>query len=89
MMAMEYFIDSEIVPFIKFPIVSVFLFVSFLLIAIEITVSAVDTITYHLLTEEQKIQLNEAIDLSFKDSEWYKKLMAKLTKTEPLEGQLY
>jgi cytochrome c oxidase cbb3-type subunit 3 len=38
-----------------------------------------------LLTEEQ-IQLNET-DLSFKDSEWYKKLMAKLTKTEPLESE--
>jgi cytochrome c oxidase cbb3-type subunit 3 len=25
--------------------------------------------------------------LSFKDSEWYKKLMAKLTKTEPLESE--
>ena len=92
LMAMEYFIDSGNRPaFIKFPMVSVFLFVFlFLLIAIEITVSAVDNITYHLLTEEQKIQLNAASDLSFKDSEWYKKLMAKLTKTESLdnEGQL-
>ena len=91
-MAMEYFIDSGDRPaFIKFPIVSVFLFVFlFLLIAIEITVSAVDTIMYHLLTEEEKIQLNAASDLSFKDCEWYKKLMTKLTKTEPLEieGQL-
>lgn len=92
LMAMEYFIDSGDRPaFIKFPMVSVFLFVFlFLLIAIEITVSAVDNITYHLLTEEQKIQLNAASDLSFKDSEWYKKLMAKLTKTESMdnEGQL-
>ncbi|MFV8353663.1 cbb3-type cytochrome c oxidase N-terminal domain-containing protein [Flavobacterium sp. XS2P14] len=89
MMAMEYFIDSGDQPaFIKFPIVSVFLFVFlFLLIAIEITVSAVDTITYHLLTDEQKIQLNAVSDLSFKDSEWYEKLMAKLTKTEPLESE--
>ena len=92
LMAMEYFIDSGNRPaFIKFPMVSVFLFVFlFLLIAIEITVSAVDNITYYLLTEEQKIQLSEASDLSFKDSEWYKRLMAKLTKTESLdnEGQL-
>lgn len=88
-MAMEYFIDSGDRPaFIKFPMVSVFLFVFlFLLIAIEITVSAVDNITYHLLTEEQKIQLNEANNLSFKDSEWYKKLMAKLTKTESLDNE--
>jgi cytochrome c oxidase cbb3-type subunit 3 len=88
-MAMEYFIDSGDRPaFIKFPMVSVFLFVFlFLLIAIEITVSAVDNITYHLLTEEQKIQLNEASNLSFKDSEWYKKLMVKLTKTESLDNE--
>ncbi|MFH6971642.1 cbb3-type cytochrome c oxidase N-terminal domain-containing protein [Flavobacterium petrolei] len=88
-MAMEYFIDSGDRPaFIKFPMVSVFLFVFlFLLIAIEITVSAVDNITYHLLTEEQKIQLNEASNLSFKDSEWYKKLMTKLTKTESLDNE--
>ncbi|MDZ4330384.1 MAG: cbb3-type cytochrome c oxidase N-terminal domain-containing protein, partial [Flavobacterium sp.] len=53
----------------------------------EITMKAVDNITYHLLTEEQKNQLNEANDLSFKDSEWYKKLMEKLTKTEPLANE--
>lgn len=88
-MAMEYFIDSGDRPaFIKFPMVSVFLFVFlFLLIAIEITVSAVDTITYQLLTEEQKAQLNLANDLSFKDSEWYKKLIAKLTRTGSLENE--
>ena len=89
MMAMEYFIDSGDRPaFIKFPMVSIFLFVFlFLLIAIEITMKAVDNITYHLLTEEQKTKLNEANNLSFKDSEWYKKLMAKLTKTEPLANE--
>jgi cytochrome c oxidase cbb3-type subunit 3 len=89
MMAMEYFIDSGDRPaFIKFPMVSVFLFVFlFLLIAIEITMKAVDTITYHLLTEEQKAQLNEANDLSFKDSQWYKNLMEKLTNNEPLANE--
>ncbi|MFV8377911.1 cbb3-type cytochrome c oxidase N-terminal domain-containing protein [Flavobacterium sp. LB3R33] len=89
MMAMEYFIDSGDRPaFIKFPMVSVFLFVFlFLLIAIEITMKAVDNITYQLLTEEQKIKLNETNNLSFKDSEWYKKLMAKLTKTESLDNE--
>ena len=58
--AMEYFIDSGDRPaFIKFPMVSVFLFVFlFLLIAIEITVSAIDAITYSLLTDEQKADGN-------------------------------
>ena len=87
--AMEYFIDSGDRPaFIKFPMVAVFLFVFlFLLIAIEITLKAVDNITYQLLTEEQKVQSNEINTLSFKDSEWFKKLMKSLTKSEPIENE--
>jgi cytochrome c oxidase cbb3-type subunit 3 len=89
MMAMEYFIDSGDQPaFLRFPMVSVFLFVFlFLSIAIEITMSAVDNITYHLLTEEQKIQLNKASDSSLKDTEWYKKLMEKLTKAKSADNE--
>ena len=90
--AMEYFIDSGDKPaFIKFPMVSLFLLVFlFLLIAIEITVNAVDTITYHLLTDEQKAKLAEVSTVSFKESNWYKNLMKMLTKTVPIEdeGQL-
>lgn len=90
--AMEYFIDSGNQPaFIKFPMVSLFLLVFlFLLIAIEITVNAVDTITYHLLTEEQKAKLALTSNVSFKESAWYKNLMKLLTKSVPIEdeGQL-
>jgi cytochrome c oxidase cbb3-type subunit 3 len=90
--AMEYFIDSGDKPaFIKFPMVSLFLLVFlFLLIAIEITVNAVDTITYHLLTEEQKVKLAETTSISFKESNWYKNLIKMLTKSVPIEdeGQL-
>ena len=87
--AMEYFIDSGDKPaFIKFPMVSLFLFVFlFLLIAIEITVKAVDTITYQLLTEEQKAKLAETTNISFKDSSWYQNLMKKLTKSVPIEKE--
>ena len=87
--AIEYFIDSGDRPaFLKFPMVSVFLFVFlFLLIAIEITLSAVDNITYQLLTEEQKAKLNEVNSISFKDTEWYKKLVKSLTKSEPIENE--
>jgi cytochrome c oxidase cbb3-type subunit 3 len=87
--AMEYFIDSGDKPaFIKFPMVSLFLFVFlFLLIAIEITVKAVDTITYQLLTEEQKAKLAETTNISFKDSSWYKNLMKMLTKSVPIEKE--
>ncbi len=89
---MEYFIDSGDRPaFIKFPMVSLFLLVFlFLLIAIEITINAVDTITYHLLTEEQKVKLAETTSISFKESNWYKNLVKMLTKSVPIEdeGQL-
>ena len=85
--AMEYFIDSGEKPaFIKFPMVALFLLVFlFLLIAIEVTVNAVDTITYHLLTEEQKAKLEETTSISFTESEWYKKIVNLLTKTESNE----
>jgi cytochrome c oxidase cbb3-type subunit III len=87
--AMEFFIDSGDRPaFVKFPMVSVFLFVFlFLLIAIEITVSAIDKITYQLLTDEQKAKLEEATQLSFKDSQWYAKILKALTKSEPIENE--
>jgi cytochrome c oxidase cbb3-type subunit 3 len=86
---MEYFIDSgDRAAFIKFPMVSLFLLVFlFLLIAIEITINAVDVITYQLLTEEQKVQLAEVNTISFKESKWFKKLMKALTKSEPIENE--
>lgn len=87
--AMEYFIDSGDRPaFVKFPMVSLFLFVFlFLLIAIEITVNAVDTITYSLLSEEQKAKVDAAKSISFKESEWYKNLLKALTRTQPIENE--
>ena len=87
--AMEFFIDSGDRPaFVKFPMVSVFLFVFlFLLIAIEITVSAIDKITYQLLTDEQKAKLEAAAQIGFKDSQWYAKILKALTKSEPIENE--
>lgn len=89
MLALEYFIDSGDRPaFVKFPMVSVFLMVFlFLLISIEITLTAVDRVTYHLLTEEQKKMVDEAAHLSIKDSEWFQKLIKALTKSEPIENE--
>jgi len=86
---MEYFIDSGDRPaFIKYPMVSVFLFVFlFLLIAIEITLKAVHTITYQLLSEEDKAKLAQEDSLSLKDKKWYKTLMQSLTKTVPIENE--
>ena len=83
--AMEYFIDSGEKPaFIEYPMVSLFLGVFlFLLIAIEIVVSAVDKVTFHLLTDEQKKQLEEAQSFSFADS----KLMKMLTRSKDIEEE--
>jgi cytochrome c oxidase cbb3-type subunit 3 len=88
-MALEYFIDSGDRPaFIKYPMVSLFLFVFlFLLVVIEITVNAIDNITYHLLTEEQKAKLEETNSMSITESQWYKNILKALTKTEPIENE--
>jgi cytochrome c oxidase cbb3-type subunit III len=87
--ALEYFIDSGNKPaFIKFPMVALFLGVFlFLLIAIEIVVSAVDKVTYHLLSDEQKKQLEDAQIVSFFEKNWYKNLVSKLTSSKDIEQE--
>lgn len=87
--AMEYFIDSGDKPaFIEYPMVALFLGVFlFLLVAIEIVVSAVDKVTYHLLSEEQKKQLEEAQALPFTESAFYQGIMKKLTRSKEIEEE--
>lgn len=87
--ALEYFIDSGDHPaFIKYPMVMLFLGVFlFLLIAIEIVTNAVDKVTYHLLTEEQKKKLEEAQSVSFTESPFYTNLMKKLTRSKEMEQE--
>ena len=86
---MEYFIDSGDRPaFIKYPMVAVFLFVLlFLLIAIEITLTAVNTITYQLLSDDEKAKFAYQNGLSFKDKSWYKKIMQRFTASVPIEDE--
>ncbi len=88
--ALEYFIDSGDRPaFVKYPMVILFLFIFlFLLIAIEIVVAAVDNVTYQMLTEEQKKQLEEvtSVEISITEKQWYKNLMKRLTRSEPIEN---
>lgn len=88
-MALEFFIDSGDRPaFLKYPLVSLFLFVFlFLQIAIEIVVSAIDKVTYSLLTEEQKRKLAEADALDYKESKWFKKLKAFFVRDKPIEEE--
>lgn len=87
--AMEYFIDSGDKPaFVEYPMVALFLGVFlFLLIAIEIVVSAVDKVTYHLLTEEQKKQLEEAQSIPFTESKFYQGIMKKLTRSKEIHEE--
>jgi cytochrome c oxidase cbb3-type subunit 3 len=86
---MEYFIDSGDRPaFVKYPMLAVFLFVFlFILIAIEITLSAVNRIMFQLMSPEEKAKLEYENSLSFNESTWYKNLMQKLTKTQPIERE--
>jgi cytochrome c oxidase cbb3-type subunit 3 len=87
--AMEYFVDSgKDFAFVKYPMISLFLFVFlFLLIAIEITISAVDNVMYQILSEEQKQKVDSINSLSIQESDWYKRLMRKLTRTVPMESE--
>lgn len=88
-MALEYFIDSGDRPaFIKYPLVSVFLFVFlFLQIALEIVISAIDRVTYNMLTEEQKQKLAEVDSISLKDTALGRKLKGLVGKSTPIEEE--
>ncbi|MDN3677698.1 cbb3-type cytochrome c oxidase N-terminal domain-containing protein [Flavobacterium paronense] len=87
--ALEYFIDSGDKPaFIKYPMVSLFLAVFlFLLVAIEMVISAVDNVTYHMLTEEQKKQLAEVQSVPFTESAFYQNILKKLTRSKTIEQE--
>lgn len=89
MAALEYFIDSGDRPaFIKYPMVALFLVVFlFLLVAIEVVISAVDRVTYHMLTEEQRKQLEEAQSVSFTESKWVQELIKSMTRSKPIEQE--
>jgi cytochrome c oxidase cbb3-type subunit 3 len=68
--------------------VSLFLVVFlFLLVAIEIVISAVDNVTYHMLTEEQKKQLEEVQSVPFTESAFYQSILKKLTRSKTIEQE--
>ena len=86
---MEYFIDSGNRPaFIKYPMVAVFLLVFlFLLIAVEITLSAVDKISYLLLSAEEKEKLAHEEALNLNGNNWYQKLKESFTQSSSVEDE--
>jgi cytochrome c oxidase cbb3-type subunit III len=87
--AIEFFVDSGDRPaFIKYPIVSVILFLILLIIiAVEIVMSAVDNVLYQLKSDEEKKAFDKEEVVNFKETEWYKKIMSALTRTVPLENE--
>lgn len=89
MAALEYFIDSGDRPaFVKHPMVALFLVVFlFLLVAIEVVISAVDRVTYHMLTDEQRKQLEEAQSVSFTESKWVQNIMKSMTRSKSIEQE--
>lgn len=86
----EYFVDSGDRPaFVKYPIIILVLFVFlFILVAFEILAKATSNITYQLMTEEEKQVFHEKEDQPFRltEQQWFKNLIQKLTRSEPVEN---
>jgi cytochrome c oxidase cbb3-type subunit III len=85
----EYFVDSgDTFAFVKYPMILLFLIVVLLvLIAIEIMMKATDNILYHIMSPEEKKKVDEANAIPLTETEWYKNLKVRLTKTQPLENE--
>src|SRR6476661_4434383 len=86
---MEYFIDSGNQPaFIKYPITILVLavFLAALLI-VEYIFAALNGINYLLTPEEKRKELELEAELPLRQRQWYKNLMKRLTRTEPIENE--
>lgn len=83
--AIECFVDSGDKPaIIEYPIVSILLgIVLFILVAIEIVLNAFDTITYSIMSEEQRVEHDKKTRAvtSITELPAYKRLMEALTKS--------
>ncbi|WP_136666770.1 cbb3-type cytochrome c oxidase N-terminal domain-containing protein [Flavobacterium sp. H122] len=88
-MAMEFFIDSGDRPaFIKYPILNLILLLFLLvLIAVEVVLNATDKVLDTLLTDEQRKQKEIEDNLPFMQTQFYKGIMQKLTKTRKVEDE--
>jgi len=88
---MEYFIDSGDKPaYMVYPAVSIFLGILLLvLIAIEVVFNAFESITYSIMTEEQRKAYEEKnkINLDISQNATYKKVMQALTKSKGIEEE--
>ena len=88
-MAMEFFIDSGDKPaFIKYPVLNLVLlaFIVFL-VAIELILKATNAIVDTLLTDEQRKAKEIEDNLPFTETQFYKGLVHKLTRTRKVEEE--
>lgn len=88
-MAMEFFIDSGDRPaFIKYPILNLILLIFLLiLVAVELVLQATDKVLDTLLTDEQRKQKEIEDNLPFTQTQFYKGIMQKLTRTRKIEEE--
>ncbi len=88
--AIEFLVDSGDRPaFIKYPIIMfVLLVLLFVLIAFEIMNSAIANIIFQLMSDEEKAKHQHEQDhpVALTERPWYKNLMQKLTRSEPVEN---
>lgn len=85
---LEFFIDSGTQPaFVRYPMVilvlAVFLVVQ---VAVEYAIKAVDRMVYILTPEDKKKAIQETDALPLHKKQWYKDLMKRLTRAEPVEN---
>ncbi|UYW02418.1 c-type cytochrome [Flavobacterium agricola] len=87
--AVEYTIDSGNQPaFVKYPIVLLLYGFFFLtLIAVEALVSATNKLLNRLLTPEQRAAQELEDNKPLSEAQWYKKLMARLTRSKSIEEE--
>jgi cytochrome c oxidase cbb3-type subunit 3 len=85
----EFFIDSGDRPaFVKFPIVPlIHLLLIFIFIVIEVILNAVDSVSYQLLSAEDKVKFDIEKDKPFTQTEEYKKWMFKISDLKPIENE--
>lgn len=85
----EYFIDSGDRPaFLKYPIVPIIhVILIFVFITVEVISKAVDNISYHLLTDEDKVKFDIENAKPFTQSAVYKKWMHKISDLKPIENE--
>lgn len=86
---LEMTIDTGVIPaFLTYPLMLLALLVILIvLIAVHLTSKAINTVSYFLLSDEEKKMKAVESSLSITDQEWYINLIQRLTKREPVENE--